>query len=185
MNRIFEKKNSVVLENDYIIIELSKKDALALDIIDKRDGKSIMSEDKSFFLGLYDTEENLITAHSLKFAFDTLVLECENGKIEFSVEAYDDHFILEVTSEKLPEGADFVAFGDLRLEYDYNEKNTLLAGGVSMTINTNPNYFPSGKDKKVLATAFDRLGGVKGAKFGFTVAPREVFRDALKNMPED
>ncbi len=182
MNNIFETENTVVLENDYVKIELSKKDASVIGVTDNRDGKSIMDDEKSYFIGLYNADETLIPSKSLKLSGNTLILDTEVGKIEVSAESFDDHFILEVISEKLPEGAYCVGFGEVKFNYVYNEKNTLLAGGVSMTVNTNPNYFPSGKDKKLLATAFQHLGGVNGAKFGFTVAPRGAFRNALKNI---
>ncbi len=180
--QITENKNIIVLENSFVKIEVSKKDAEVVSVIDKRDGENIVSDEKSYFINLFDKEKNIILPTALSFENGKLTLESEKGKVEIIAEAFNDHFILEVTSKKLPRDVDGVAFGDVKFNYAYNDENTLLAGGVSMTINTNPNFFPSGKDRRVKATAFDRLGGVNGAKFGFTVSPRTDFKNALKNI---
>ncbi len=180
--QIKELKNSIILENDFVEIEVSKKDASVVSVIDKRDNKNVASEEKAYFIGLYDSEKNLAKPLSLTFEKGIFTLETEMGKVEIKADAFGDHFVLEVASKKLPAGVDSVEFGEIKFNYDYLDKTSLIAGGVAMTINTNPNFFPSGKDREVKASAFDRLGGIKDAKFGFAVTTRAEFKNALKNI---
>ncbi len=182
MNAIKETKNAIVLENSFVKIELSNKDASVISVTDKRDSKSIMAEEKTYFFAHFDAEKNAFSNKALTLNGNVLTLETEKGKTDFSIDVADDHFVIEVVSKKLPDGVDFVRFADMKFDYDFEEKDVLVAAGVVMTVNTHTNYFPRGIDKALMAEGYDRLGGSFGARYGFTVVPRKILRDGLKNI---
>ncbi|MBR5460011.1 MAG: hypothetical protein IKV53_04015 [Clostridia bacterium] len=178
MNTIKELKNSIVLENEYIRIELSKKDATVLSV-KTTDGTSVAGE-KSLFAYLTDKEHNAYENKALTLDGSTLVLETELGKVKIAVKPFDAHFTLEVTSA-LPKNAYCLVFADIKYDYDLEDRTSYRGVGVAMTIATNPVYFPSGCYKKTVAKVYEHLGdGAKGAKYALAVVPEPVLQDTLK-----
>ncbi len=181
MNAIKETKNAIVLENSFVKIELSNKDASVLSVTDKRDGKSIMSEEKTYFFAHLDSEEKPFSNKSLTLKDGTVTLESEKGKTDIKIDTRNEYFVFEVVSDKLPEGVYAVSFSHADFDYDFNKEGVLVAAGVLMTVNAISEYYPSGTSKKLDARAFSKFG-VEGARYGIAIVPRDILRDVLKTL---
>ncbi len=184
MTQVKELKNLIVLENDFVKIEVSKKDAEVLSIVDKVTKESIKDGEKGYFFEGYTKEDEPVRATGVELDGDVFEVRFDKGSVKVNIEAFDDHFISEMVSKKLPEGLFSFAFTKLDFDYDFDEENPPLAAGVAMTISTNPTYFPSGYDKKLKAQVWHYLGKTEGSRYGFCVVPRNILRDTLKVICE-
>ena len=173
-----ETKKSIVIENEFVKIEFSKKDSELISVTDKKSGNSVMG-DKTKFFALLDKEGNEFAIKSLSLSDDIISVETELGKIDVEIQAYDEWYSLEVKSS-LPDGAYKFNFGHVKFNYDISDPTTLRAADVAMTVNGNPCFYPSGNDCEICGSCQEHLGGAIGAKIGFTVVPLEMLREALK-----
>ncbi|MBR5459797.1 MAG: hypothetical protein IKV53_02935 [Clostridia bacterium] len=180
-----ENKNSIVLETNYVKIEFSNKDSKVLSVIDKRDGKSVMAEEETYFF-VYADKDNAPThkVTGIELTKNGLSLDTELGKMDVKVEIFDDWFSIEVL-KKLPKDAYKFVFGNVKFNYDLDDKNALRAADVAMTVNANPNFYPSGLSCEIKGSCQEHLGGGKGAKIGFTVVPETILRETLKTVCEN
>ena len=174
---IKEFKNSIVLENEYARVELSKKDASALSII-AFDGCEILAEKKPFFY-LTDTEWKHFENKALTLDGDVLALSTELGDVKIKAIVRDKYFIFEVLTS-LPKGAYCLFMADLNYEYDIEAQDTPRAVGVAMTVGVDPRYFPDGYDKKTFAAVYEHLEGAAGARYGYSILPENKRRETLK-----
>ena len=179
MAQVKELKNSIVFENDYAEIVISKKDSSVEKITDKKTGKNIKGEDTCFFeLVTKENEEIEITGVSLNG--NKLTVDSTNGKFEIQALAFDSYFTFEVMSA-LPEGTFYARIAHAKYDYDYADKKNTGACGVAMTIWANPVYFPDSKSRETLASVYPHLGDVK-AKYGLVIAPIIEQREILKTV---
>jgi len=180
--KLAENKSAIILENSFVKIEISKKDSAVLSVFDKTAGNEIKKED-TFFFSLVDKEEKAFAINGISLSKKGILVETELGNIDTAVEIFDDWYSIEVLN-KLPKGAYKFNFGEMSLEYNLDDANDIRAAAVAMTVNANPNYYPSGLDKKTMATVFEHLGGAKGAKVGFTFVSEKALRETLKKICE-
>ena len=118
---IKETKNSIVLENEYARLELSKKDATVLSI-KAFDGSEILAE-KNVFFKLIDKDGNAFENEGLSLDFDVLVLKTSVGELKIRVIVRDKYFIFEGMSA-LPEKAYCLIMAELDYEYDIEREDT-------------------------------------------------------------
>ncbi len=179
MAQVKELKNSIVFENDYAEIVISKKDSSVEKITDKKTGKNIKGEDTCFFeLVTKENEEIEITGVSLNG--NRITVDSKNGKFEVQALAFDSYFTFEVMSA-LPEGTFYARIAHAKYDYDYADKKNTGACGVAMSIWANPVYFPDSKSLETLARVYPHLGDVK-AKYGLVIAPIIEQREILKTV---
>ena len=203
---IKDNKKAIILENLYVKIEISKKDATVLSVTDKKTGESVMGEATRFFElfklvgedndapvdyipgGRVPTAKKPSTAEKipvetkgLEYKDGIIIVETELGKIEVKTDVFDDCMSLEVVS-RMPKGGYSFVFGNAKFEYDLDNPDKLRATDVAMTVNTNPFFYPDGCDKEIKGEAFEHLGGLKGAKLGIAIAPETTLREALKSL---
>ena len=81
-------KNSIVFENDYAEIVISKKNALVEKITDKKTGNSIKGEDTCFF-ELFDKEEKSIEVNGASLSGDIITVSSANGSFDVKALAFD------------------------------------------------------------------------------------------------
>ena len=171
-------KDTIVLENKYVKLELSKKDATVLSVTDA-EGKSIMGESVPF-LNLTDSEWNIFKAKSLELEGDTLVLDTVVGSVSVRVEVLDTHFELETVSH-LPDGAYCLNMGCVKYSYDFDDRSAYRGVGVAQTIKADPRFFPDGYPKITFAKVYEHLGdGAVGARYALAIVPEPVLCDVLK-----
>ena len=202
---IRDLKTKIVLENKYVKIEISKKDASVLSVTDARTGESVMGDSTRFFK-LFKKNENdgvkvkldacesgigrdngekavheeaEITA--LEYSDGIITVVTEIGKVDVKAEVFDDCMVLEV-KKALPKDGYSLVFGNVKFEYDINNPETLRATDVAMTVNTKPFFYPDGCDKEIKGECFEHLGGANGAKLGITIAPETILRSVLKSV---
>ena len=175
-----ENKKAIILENNFVKIEFSNKDAKVMSVTDKISGKDIMGEE-TYFFALCDREGNAFETKSVSLSKNGVTVETELGKIDVKFEIFDEWFTLEVMS-KLPKNAYKFDFGHVKFNYDLKDTGALRAAGVAMTVNCNPCFYPSGYDSEIKATCVEKLGGAKGAKIGFTIVPETILRETLKTV---
>ncbi len=173
-----ENKKAIILENKFVKIEFSNKDAKVLSVTDKLSGNSIMGEETCFF-NLVDKEDKAFEIKSVSLTKNGVAVETEAGKIDVKVEIFDEWYILEVAS-KLPKNAYRFDFGNVKFNYDLEDETAFRAAGVAMTVNANPCFYPSGYNSEIKASCYEHLGGAKGAKVGFTIVPEPILRETLK-----
>ncbi len=173
---------NITLETCFVKIEISGTDSKVLSIVDKRDDTSIMGEE-TFFFRLADKEDNAFEIKSVTLSDGVILVDTAVGPIEVGVALYDEWYSLEVLTS-LPKEAYRFAFGSLLFNYDLDDENALRAADVSMTVNANPCFYPSGSNREVRGECQEHLGGAMGAKIGFTVVPHTILRETLKTVCE-
>ncbi len=182
--QIKELKNSFVLENDFVKIEVSKKDAAVFSIIEKRNSLSIMSEEKAYFFAAFDKDENGIEIKGVSFDENIAAVQFPNGEIKVKIDAFDDHFVFEIVSKTFPENIFFFDYSSMKFGYDTSDENAFRAAGVAMTITCNPRFYPSGMNMETGARTYSNLGDLHGAKYGLVIVPAAVLRQTLKTVFE-
>lgn len=179
--QVKEIKNVVVLENDYVTLEIDKKDASVLSIKDVKTGKSIKGDDCIFFYAA-DREEKQYGAKITSFKNGVATFETELGTADVKFEAFDDHFIFEVIGAELKKEVFYICFAGAKFDYDTDDTNVFRWAEIPMTVNTRTFYYPDGLSKDFRATAYPHLGGVKGAKVGVATVPETLLRETLKTI---
>ncbi|MBR5460013.1 MAG: hypothetical protein IKV53_04025 [Clostridia bacterium] len=172
-------KKAIMLENETVKLELSRKDAALLSVV-TADGVDITGEEKHFF-ALTDESWQEFKNEGLDLEGDTLILKTELGEVKIAVAIRDTYFIFEVLTS-LPEGAYCLYMGNASYEYDRDDDNGPRAVGVAMTVTVDPEYFPDGYDKKTIARVYEHLEGAIGARYGFAVIPEKSRRATLRKL---
>lgn len=176
MVNLTETKNSILLENNYAKISLSKTNALVEKIIDKKTGKDIKREDTSFFSLWTREAETPITGLSLNGSIITVT--SENGSFDIEVKVLDSYFTFEVLTD-LPESTFYAYIAHAKYDYDYTDKKNTGACNIAMTIRMDPVTFPDAKSRETKGRVVAHLG-VKEAKLGLIIAPIEEQQKILK-----
>ncbi len=167
MAKLAEVKNSIVLENNYAEITVSKKNALVEKIIDKKTGKDIKGEDTKFF-SLW-TKDAEIPVKGITLKGDVITVEAENGSFDVEVKVFDNYFTFEVLTD-LPVGTYYAYIAHAKYDYDYKDKKNTGACNISMTIWMDPVTYPDSKSCETKGRVVAHLG-VKEAKLGLIIAP--------------
>ena len=175
-----DTKKTIILENDYIKIELSKKDASVVSVT-TTDGTSVMGENTQF-INLTDEEWNTFENKSLELDGNVLVLDTELGKVKIEVKPFNTHFVLKVLSA-LPKKAYSMNFGYIKYDYDLDDRSAYRGVGVAMTVAVDPRFFPDGIRRETYGKVYEHLGqGAKGAEYALAVVPEPVLQDTLKEI---
>ncbi len=182
--KIIDNKKSFILENDFVKIEVSKKDAEVISVLDKKSGNSIISEEKCYFFKGFTAEGDEIYSSGVEIDENIAIVKFEKGEVKVKLEAFDTHFITEVLSKKLPGNLHRFVFTAVNFEYDYYADEPIRAAGLPMTITANTYYYPYGRDKKVVAEVWSNLGVTEGTRYGFCIVPRTIHRQTLKEIAE-
>ena len=90
MAKITEIKNSIVLENSYAKISLSKKNALVEKILDKKNDRDIKNEETYFFSVVDADKETVILPTALTLDGDVITVDTPKGKMEVKATAFDN-----------------------------------------------------------------------------------------------
>ena len=104
---------------------------------------------------------------SVFFGKDIVVLE---------LSPLPDYFLLEV-----PSSFESLSFIDLKMNYDYAQKNPFVAVGVALSLQTNSVYYPSGESKEVLGCCYFHTG-FTGAKLALVACPKDELKGILENI---
>lgn len=179
MPKVIEMGNSIVFENKYVQITVSKGNSLVEEIIDKQSGKDIKGEDICFFK-LITKENESIEVTSVSLKGDVITVTTVNGSFDVKTLAFDEYFTFEIASH-LPKGTFYAEIAHAKYSYDFNDKKNTGACGVAMSIWANPMFFPDCKSLETLARVYPHLGDV-GAKYGLVIAPIVNQRDILKTV---
>ena len=142
--QICDNKKSLILENDFVKIEVSKKDSEVLSIIEKKTGNSIINEQKTVFFQAFNKDEEPFATTGVELDKNVVTVKTEAGDIKVKIDAFDNHFIFEIVSKKFPKDVFWFDFATMKYSYDLNDEEALRAAGVAMTINCNPRFYPSG-----------------------------------------
>ncbi|MBQ5747047.1 MAG: hypothetical protein IIV81_03810, partial [Clostridia bacterium] len=177
MAQVKNLKNSIVFENDYAEIVISKKNSFVEEIKDKKTGKSIKGDDTLFF-ELFTKEEKEIETTGVSLDGDVIKVSTAVGSFEVKALAFDSYFTFEIVSA-FPEGTFYGKIAHIKYDYDWDNRENTGACGVAMSIWANPVYFPDAKSRETLAMVYPHLGDVR-AKYGFIIAPITEHRDLLK-----
>ncbi len=177
MASIKELKNSIVLENDYAEITLSKKDSLVEKVIDKKAKKDIQGEETRFF-NLFTKELEEVAVCGISLKGNVISVDTEKGAFDVMVYTFDSYFAFEVIS-KIPEGIYKMHFVHVKYDYDYVDKKNTGAILIPLTIWADPVHFPDAKAKETYSRVFPHLGDVK-AKIALIIAPIIEHRDIIK-----
>ncbi|MBE6649783.1 MAG: hypothetical protein E7613_00580 [Ruminococcaceae bacterium] len=193
MAKITEIKNSIVLENNYAEITLSKKNALVEKILDKKNGKDIKNEDTYFFSFVDADRETVILPTDISVKGDVIVVDTPKGKMEVKVTVFDNYFVFELVSE-LPTDIFKAEIADMSFVYDTTDKASARIAGIAMTYWIDPNYFPDGtpnaygiteKNEKMAGntkgTVYPHLQH-KNAKLAIILCPTSEQRDLIKEV---
>jgi len=103
-----------------------------------------------------------------------------NEKINLEIIPFEDFFIVEVKS-KMPKDFDVLTFFNLKMQYDYEIPDAFLVAGVSMSLNTNPVYYPSGESKEIIGQCTAHTG-MRGAKLAMVFCRKTQLRGILKEV---
>ncbi len=181
---IFDTRKSFILENDFVKIEFSKKDAEVLSVVEKATGKNIAREEKVFFFEFFNDKDESLGVTGVDFDGDVANVSSTLGTVQVKIDVCNSHFVFEVVSDKLPDGVFYFSFARIAFDYDFKDEKAIRAAGIAMTVNANPCFYPSGESREVRATTYEYLGGSKGARFGMCVVPCSILRQTLKEIGE-
>ncbi len=176
MVKITETKSSILLENNYAEITLSKAGALVETIIDKKTGRNMRGEETRFF-SLW-TREAEIPVVGLSLNGNIITVEAENGRFDVEAKVFDNYFTFEVLTD-LPEGTFYAYIAHAKYDYDYTDKKNTGASNIAMTIWMDPVTYPDAKCRETKGRVVAHLG-VKEAKLGLVIAPIAKQQDILK-----
>ena len=171
-------KKSFIIENKYVSIEVAKNNSKILSVKDA-DGNNIKG-DNAFFFEFLDAENNAFAINEVSLDGNVATVKSEAGQVELTLEEFDDHFIFEIVKADVTDKVRYFNFANVNFEYDTEDENALRAATVSMTVNTNPRFYPDGVHKCFAGQAMPHLGGLVGAKLGATVVPAPILRSTLK-----
>ncbi|MBR5459731.1 MAG: hypothetical protein IKV53_02600, partial [Clostridia bacterium] len=167
MTEIKELKSSIVLENNYAKIVISKKDSSVESIIDKKTNKDIKGEDTNFFS--LRTRDEEIPVKRLSLNGNIITVEAESGSFDVEVKAFDSYFTFEIMTD-LPKGTFEAYVAHAKYNYDYTDKQNTGACAIALTIWMDPVEYPDCKSLETKGRVIAHLG-VKEAKLGLVIAP--------------
>ncbi len=180
MAKIFETKNSIVFENNYVEIEIAKENALIGKIIDKKTGNNIKSKESINFFALKTKEEESIEITAVALDGDVLTVSSTSGDFKVEAHALESYFTFELVTA-LPSGV-FVAYiAEAKYDYDYSDKSNTGAVGVAMTVKANARFYPDAKSLETGCEVYPHLADI-GAKYALIIAPITEHRDILKEV---
>lgn len=175
-----QTQNSIIFENKHTRIVISKNNAMAESITDKKTGAEIMGEPTFFFSLVAQDRETEIFPSSLECENDTITVISALGEFEIRVAIEDDYFVFELASP-LPEKAFKAIIAHAKYNYDYNDKNNTGAVGIALTYWANPCFYPDSKDLETKAEIIRHLRD-EGAKYALIIAPINAHRDIIKKV---
>ncbi len=182
--QIKECRDSFILENQFVEIDVSKKDSKILSV-KNAEGIDIKGADDAYFFEFKDADKNPVaTVNEVILNGNVATAVGDFGSVEMSIEAFDDHFIFEILKADIFDKVRYFNFATVNFEYDTSDDSALRAVDIAMTINTNPRYYPDGMNKTFSGQAMTHLGGYVGAKLAAAIVPKPILRDTLKVICE-
>lgn len=193
MAKVAELKNSIVLENNYAEITLSKKDSSVEKILDKTTNKDIKGEDTYFFSFVDADKETLIIPTGLSLKGDVITVNSPKGRLDVKVSAFDNYFVFELVSE-LPREIFKADIADTSFVWNAEDRESVGIVGIAMTYWIDPNFFPDGQpnasggaDKSIITsgktkgTVYSHLKN-KNARLAIIVCPISEQRERIKEV---
>ncbi len=181
--QIKDTKKSFILENQFVAIEVSKKNSKILSVKDA-EGRDIKGEEDAYFFEFIDADKNqAASVDEVILNNNTVTAKGNFGKVDMTLEAYDDHFIFEIVKADIFDKVRYFKFANVSFEYDTEDDTALRAVDLAMTINTNPVTYPDGVSKSFCGQAM-AFSGYEGAKLIAAIVPNPILRDTLKVMSE-
>ena len=176
---IKETEKTVILENGYVALTLSKADGALLSV-KTAGGEELLGEVAPFFY-LADEAFAPFGNTGLSLSEGVFSLQTEIGEVKIAVTAREEYFIFEVLSA-LPKGAYCLCLASAKYTYERDDEAAYRAGGVAMTVSVDPVYFPDGYARETVARIYEHLEGAKGARYGLAIRPNGALREALKAL---
>ncbi|MBR5308265.1 MAG: hypothetical protein IKU43_05805 [Clostridia bacterium] len=177
---ITETSNSIIFENKYTLIEISKTDASVITVTDKVSGKDIKGDPCHFFSALENDKETAVIPTCLKLCGDIITVSTKYGSFDVRAVCEDEYFTFELLTS-LSEEIFLARIANVKYSYDYTDKNNTGACGIAMTYWANPCFFPDCKDMETKAEVVQHLKDV-GAKYALIVAPIINQKDIIKSV---
>ncbi|MBQ7898175.1 MAG: hypothetical protein IJ323_07095 [Clostridia bacterium] len=180
MANIKETKSSLIFENAFAEITISKKDAIVEKILDKKSKKEITGE-KTYFFSLLTgtfTENEEVISTSLALSNDTITVQTPIGGFDVKCEIKENYFTFELTSA-LPEKSYKALLAHARYDYDFKDKANTGAVGIALTYWADPCFYPDAKSLETKAEVTKTLKD-NGAKYALIIAPINEQKDIIK-----
>lgn len=174
-----QTNDSVILQNAHARIELSRKDAMILQIIDLATGKDIRSE-ATPLITVAQKDDSLIVPTAICAEGDMLRVETPAGAFSVQVEIDKDYFIFTLVTP-LPADAYKCFLGYAKYDYDYKDKENTGAVGIAMTYWVNPTFWPDAKSLETKGEVIAHLRDVD-AKYALIIAPIVKQKDIIKKV---
>ncbi len=174
---IYENKKSIILENDYAEITVSKSDAVVEKIIYKPYGSDVLKEKAPFF-ALVDKENKPFKLKGISLSGELITVDTEIGSYNVEVKAFPHYFSFELLSS-LPEKSYSAVIASAKYDYDTEDEFGACANLLAMTYWANVTYSPDNGRKETICKVLRHLKD-KGAKFALLITPINKHREALK-----
>ena len=166
----------IELRNGHVSILISNQ-AEMLSCVDINSNQDIASRSHKKMASVKLKGGATREANKIVLGGNTLSVSFGEKTVVMEVQAFDDYFTFEV--KKAPSDIESLTFIDLRMKYDYAVPNPFLAVGVAMSLQTNPVYYPSGEDKRVIGRCASHTG-IIGAKLALVACYKNDLREILK-----
>ena len=114
--KIAEKGSTIVLENAFAEIHVSKKNSLVERIIYKPENKDITGEECQFF-SIADDDGKALEITSLSLSGNVITSVTDSGSFDVRVECFDNYFTFELISA-LPKGCHKATLAHAKFSYD-------------------------------------------------------------------
>ena len=195
MCSIKDLKNTIVLENDFVKIELSKKDAEVLSVVRLDTRENILSKkEKSYFFSLHTASDKVTSEEydfndfikhydepcdilGLELEGEVITIKCEYQTLRVKVGVFDRYFTYEILDD-MKEPLARIVFADARFEYE----GDFATVSVSMTVNGVVPTIPRATERHPRGIVHRTSGNSKGAKIGEVLAPFSLHNEILKEL---
>ncbi len=176
---IHNTTDGIEFRNNIVSILISEEAEL-LSYVELSSGMDIAAHDHKKIARATKTGKASKQVSHVTFSDNLIHLYFGEDVVHCNVVAEDRFFTLEVVGGDI-ERFDSLVFLDFKLDYDFTATNPFLAAGVSMSLQTNPVYFPSGEAKEVIGQCYKKTG-INGAKLAIIACRKNEMRDIIKEV---
>ncbi len=177
---IYASDNSIVLENNYAKVLISRKDARVESVFDKVRGREMKGEDTYFFSLIAQDKKTAVIPTGLCFSDGCIAVQTPLGDFRVAVMVQEEYFTFEL-ADKLPADSYKGILAHAKYSYDTGDKNNTGAIGIAMTYWANPCFYPDAKDKETRAEVVTALRS-EGAKYALILAPITEHKGIIKKV---
>lgn len=179
-----ENDTDIIIETDYIKINISKKLAKVTEFYNKVTQKNAFSETLSPWFSYIALESGLkVYPATAEIEDGRLAITYADGiKAYFIVEANKNYFTIELDCD-LPIGVKYITFANFSTNEVFStDENSFRLSAIPMATSATSAHYPGGEDRKTSITTYRATEKSFGSKVGIAFSPLKDHRTILKEI---